>query len=189
MVDFAELFEKPRKRRGFADFDESSLSHAARKTHSVDRAIEEALAGIRSNDSASELSFVDRATKEVIGTRPSGIDRALAEQIGQMSAPFGTITADELKRRHREFDRVPHLLPIPTNPIHETNEHLSGLAKKFDALVDVQAKQAFVIDQLLESQKANEAAQERASIRAHRNGVIGIVLAFAAIIVSIIVAG
>ncbi|MEK6542093.1 MAG: hypothetical protein AABZ45_08235 [Pseudomonadota bacterium] len=70
----------------------------------------------------------------------------------------------------------PTLPPILPNPIHETNEHLAGLNKKIDALVDLQAKQAGVIHELLMLQVANEAAQERTDKRVYRLTVVGIVL-------------
>jgi hypothetical protein len=98
----------------------------------------------------------------------------------------GPSAGDEIDRYMADLERssdrltlseLPPLPPMPPNPIHETNEHLADLGEKIDALVDLQAKGAEVIDKLLKAQIANEAAQERSDRRAYRLSVINTVLA------------
>lgn len=122
--------------------------------------------------------------------------KALADEMSRLSNSSPTIG----KIGHmEEFGRAlpdhftPHDFPkISPNPIHETNEHLAGLGGKIDALVDLQAKQADVIDKLLQAQIANEAAQEHTDKRAYRlaviNTVLATILALGAIVVTIMVA-
>jgi hypothetical protein len=96
---------------------------------------------------------------------------------------------NSLKDRSVFFEAPPplRLPPILPNPIHETNAHLSDVSEKIDALVDLQAKQAGLIDKLLELQITNEATQERSDKRSYRLGVINTFLASALAVVAIIV--
>jgi hypothetical protein len=82
---------------------------------------------------------------------------------------------------------------IPPNPIRETNSHLAELGEKIDALVDLQAKQAEVIDTLLQVQIANDEAQDRATSKSYKlsvlNTVLATILGIGAIVATVMLAG
>ncbi|HEY0014230.1 MAG TPA: hypothetical protein VGB79_15410 [Allosphingosinicella sp.] len=125
-------------------------------------------------------SLADKAAGMAIQpTASSEIERYMAELEGP--SQYRSVTPD-----------LPDLY-IPPNPIKETNEHLAGVSKKFDALVDLSAKQADVINKLLEVQISNSAAQEKATKRTNLLSVVSAALAtvlgIGAIIVTIVVAG
>ncbi|HEX8482466.1 MAG TPA: hypothetical protein VF650_11225 [Allosphingosinicella sp.] len=79
--------------------------------------------------------------------------------------------------------RLPQPLP---NPAHETNRHLRQVGEKIDALLEVQAQQAELIDALLKAQIAAGHDQNRIWRRDHRFTVIGLALSLLAVLVSVI---
>jgi hypothetical protein len=163
----------------------------------VDKQLEKAQKSIRDALGGSLVDYNNSRDhmRDVFGSRSA--EDEVSKLINRSSA------TSEIDRYMAELERplhhgpvlsdLPPLPPMPPNPIHETNEHLADLGQKIDALVDLQAKGAEVIDKLLQAQIANEAAQERSDKRAYRLSVINTVLAtilgLVAIFVTIAVAG
>ena len=84
---------------------------------------------------------------------------------------------------------IPERIPLPRpapNPVHETNRHLRQVAEKIDALLEVQAQQAKLIDALLQAQVAAGRDQNRIWRRDHRFTVMGLALSLLAVLVSVI---
>lgn len=74
----------------------------------------------------------------------------------------------------------------PPNPVHETNRHLRQVAEKIDALLEVQAQQAKLVDALLQAQIAAGRDQNRIWRRDHRFTVMGLALSLLAVLVSVV---
>lgn len=165
------------------------LASATQHTTAVDKAIKEALGG-----SLADYYKSRDHMRDVFGSK------SLADEIDKLTK--GPFAGSEVDKYMAEFEReaaersIPELPPvpyIPPNPIHETNEHLADLGEKIDALVDLQAKQAEVIDKLLQVQIANDEAQERSTKRSYRLGVANTVMAtilgIGAIVATVMLAG
>ena len=104
--------------------------------------------------------------------QPSGFDATsrAVEMAREAAIPRSVISAE-----------IPKL---PPNPIHKTNKHLERVADKFDALLDVQVKQAGLIDLLLKSQVESGKVQGRMAIYGLIIGLVGVVVAVLAIVLS-----
>jgi hypothetical protein len=90
----------------------------------------------------------------------------------------------EMGRMQRSIlDDLPamSLQELPPNPIFETNDHLEQVAAKIDALLDVQAKQAGLIDLLLKAHVEGGKVQGRMAMWGLAIGLVGVVVAVLAI--------
>ena len=165
------------------------IGRASDHARAIDKSIRETLGGslgdyYKSLDHMRDLfgskslaDEVDKLTEDpFVG---SAVDKYMEE-----------LERDTAQRSIRELPSMPYILP---NPIHETNSHLAELGEKIDALVDLQAKQADVIDKLLQVQIANDEAQDRATVKSHRlsvlNTVLATILGVGAIVATIVLAG
>jgi hypothetical protein len=189
------LAEAAKSRFADLDFGMNAADRAVRKQRL--NPLEQAAGGGRSASLvAKEMEKAHRSIADALGGSLGGYYKSrdhmrdvfgtasLASEVAKMvNGPSAGTEADKyLASLAGSFnhDSVMRDLPpmhVQPNPIHETNEHLAGLGKKIDALVDLQAKQAEVIDKLLQAQITNEAAQERTDRRAYRLGVISVILA------------
>jgi hypothetical protein len=77
------------------------------------------------------------------------------------------------------LEDLPPIPQLPPNPILETNEHLERVGEKVDALLDVQAKQAALIDLLLKAQVEGAKALTRMAFWGLAIGLVGVVVAVA----------
>lgn len=77
-----------------------------------------------------------------------------------------------------------HNFRLPPNPIHKTNRYLARLTEKIEALFDVQAEQAKLIDALLQAQIENAKGQDRMARKQYLVAVAGILIAVLAIFLS-----
>jgi hypothetical protein len=194
MVDFDDLGGGPgkRKKKSVAEqvakatespFQKSAVERLAEEMKSpfanLDAGMKAAL-GIRSG--LSGLSGLDKQLqayeksqerlKDVFAKSPS------EKLLGDMSA----LDADNLGRHHRSlFEDMPPMPDLPPNPIFETNEHLEQVGIKIDALLDVQAKQAGLIDLLLKAQTESGKAQTRMAWWGLIIGFAGVAVAVLAI--------
>lgn len=220
MVDINDLGGGSGKRRGFPPFEKSAVERLAEATKSpfddLDfgmKTMREGLSAVDRIGSASQhATAVEKSLKEALGgslgdyyksrdhMRDVFGSKSLAEEVDKLTrGPFaGTAVDKYLAEMEKEVAErpVPELPPVPympPNPIHETNSHLADLGEKIDALVDLQAKQAEVIDKLLQVQIANDEAQDRATTKSYRLGVVNAVLAtilgFGAIVATVAIAG
>ena len=116
----------------------------------------------------------------------SGIDKVLARasETDPMSQALELATKGLIPPA--PFDSYPALtIPeLPPNPIFETNAHLEEVGEKIDALLDVQAKQAGLIDLLLKSQIEGGKIQTRIATGGLIVGLIGVVVAVLATVLS-----
>lgn len=219
MVDLSDLGGSG-KRKPFPPFEKSAAERIAEATKSpfdgLDfgmKAMRDGLSAVDRLGSASQhTTAVDKAMKEALGgslgdyyrsrdhMRDVFGSKSLADEVDKLTK--GAFAGSEVDKYMAGLDREiaersipdpPSLPYIPPNPIHETNEHLADLSEKIDALVDLQAKQAEVIDKLLQVQIATDTAQERSTKRSYRLGVANTVMAtilgVGAIVATIMLAG
>lgn len=219
MVDINDLGGSG-KRKPFPPFEKSAVERLAEATKSpfddLDfgmKTMREGLSAVDRLGSASQqATAAEKSIREALGGSLSDYyksrdhmrdvfgSKTIADEIDKLTrGPFAGTAVDkymaEMEREVAERS-VPELPPvpyIPPNPIHETNEHLADLGEKIDALVDLQAKQAEVIDKLLQVQIANDEAQERSTKRSYRLGVANTVMAtilgIGAIVATVMLAG
>lgn len=165
------------------------LASASLATTAAEKSIRDALGGTLSDYYKSRDHM-----RDVFGSK------SLADEVDKLTkGPLGGTAVDkymaefEREAAERSIPELPPMPYIPPNPIHETNEHLADLGEKIDALVDLQAKQAEVIDKLLQVQIATDTAQERSTKRSYRLGVANTVMAtilgIGAIVATVMIAG
>jgi hypothetical protein len=160
----------------------SGVSSISKQLEQVNKGVADALAPhveeynratAHLRDVFGQNSISDEVTRMING--PS-VSREVADYLADLERPL---------HQPSVLNRMPPLPELPPNPIFETNEHLERVVEKVDALLDVQAKQAEMIDALLQAQIAGTAAQDRALSRSHRVAVISALLAFIAILATV----
>jgi hypothetical protein len=77
-------------------------------------------------------------------------------------------------------------LRIPPNPIHKTNQHLATLTEKIEALSNVQAEQAHLIDLLLQAQIASAKGQDRMARKQYFVAIGSILIAVIAVMLNVL---
>jgi hypothetical protein len=219
MVDISDLGGSG-KRRPFPGLEKSTVERLAEATKSSFDDLDFGMKTMRDNltsvdklvGASLHATAVDKALKEALGgslgdyyksrdhMRDVFGSKSLSDEVDKLiKGPFAGSEVDnyvaefERGRDERSIPDLPPMPHIPPNPIYETNEHLADVSEKIAALVDLQAKQAEVIDKLLQVQIANDAAQDRATKRSYRLGVVNAVLAtilgIGAIVATIMIAG
>lgn len=208
------------KRKSFPGLEKSAVERLAEATKSPFDDLDFGMKPMRDSLGAADKltsaslasTAAEKSIREVIGgslgdyyksrdhMRDVFGSKSLAEEVDKLTkGPFAGSEVDKYMaelERGRDERSIPDLPPmphIPPNPIRETNEHLADVSEKIDALVDLQAKQAEVIDKLLQVQIANDAAQDRATKRSYWLGVVNTVLAtvlgIGAIVATVMIAG
>lgn len=219
MVDLSDLGGSGNW-KPFAGLEKSAVERLAEATKSpfddLDfgmKTVRESLSAVDKIGSASQHArALDKSMREALGgslgdyyksrdhMRDVFGSKSLAEEVDKLTE--GSLAGSEVDKYLAEFERgreersmpdLPAMPYIPPNPIRETNSHLAELGEKIDALVDLQAKQAEVIDKLLQVQIANDEAQDRATTKSYRlsvlNTVLATILGIGAIVATVLLAG
>lgn len=138
-----------------------------------------------------------------IGKDLAGFDLAGAEALAEMMKPMEEHrkTLERLRAifpagiESSEYSVSAEHLPesptiqefrLPPNPTHKTNQHLARLTEKTEALFDVQAEQATLIDSLLQAQIESAKSQDRMARKQYFVAIMGILIAVIAVIVTAI---